>query len=494
MTTQSTGFNVYNDERKPRVAIAGGGLAGLACAWRLAEAGVEVELVEAATHLGGDCAGRVDPDSGEIIEHGLQTLWGSNSHLAGLLKAAGCEVERVITWHDNIGIVQPGARINRLALNPLRDLPQLISSLNANTKLVKPLDQLTLGLTLLNGLFKRADFESKTVSRMAQEARLSGDFIDKILRPITRSLTFAEPEELSAYVLLTQLYHVLAKPLNLRIGTLKNGLNASMIDPLAGWLRQHNAVLRTETALKTINFDRESGAIHGYELENGENLFADLYVAALPLAEIKKLLPVTISKRPFFQRLLQLASVPALTVQLWFDRSFVRRDQLLIASGSPLVIFQATADLTIAPQGSSISGQLISRKADGFNDAELVGLARHELGKYFPASRNALLQRTMVTRRQAVLLDPGSLAGRPTQATPVPNFFLAGNYTRQDWFGSLEGAVLSGEMAATAILRQLGWSVDDYDPRDIAHNVGLGGLRSNTRNALISALARRQRK
>jgi zeta-carotene desaturase len=41
---------------------------------------------------------------------------------------------------------------------------------------------------------------------------------------------------------------------------------------------------------------------------------------------------------------------------------------------------------------------------------------------------------------------------RPTQATPVANFFLAGSYTAQDYIDSMEGAVISGKQAAAAIL------------------------------------------
>jgi zeta-carotene desaturase len=34
----------------------------------------------------------------------------------------------------------------------------------------------------------------------------------------------------------------------------------------------------------------------------------------------------------------------------------------------------------------------------------------------------------------------------------VPNFFLAGSYTRQDYIDSMEGATMSGRLAAAAIL------------------------------------------
>jgi zeta-carotene desaturase len=43
---------------------------------------------------------------------------------------------------------------------------------------------------------------------------------------------------------------------------------------------------------------------------------------------------------------------------------------------------------------------------------------------------------------------------RPEQRTPVANFFLAGSYTRQDYIDSMEGATMSGRLAAAAILER----------------------------------------
>jgi zeta-carotene desaturase len=48
---------------------------------------------------------------------------------------------------------------------------------------------------------------------------------------------------------------------------------------------------------------------------------------------------------------------------------------------------------------------------------------------------------------------------RPTQKTPVPNFFLAGSYTAQDYIDSMEGATISGMQAAQAILEPTGYRV-----------------------------------
>ena len=37
------------------------------------------------------------------------------------------------------------------------------------------------------------------------------------------------------------------------------------------------------------------------------------------------------------------------------------------------------------------------------------------------------------------------------QATPLPNFFLAGSYTKQDYLDSMEGATLSGRQCAAEV-------------------------------------------
>ncbi len=48
-----------------------------------------------------------------------------------------------------------------------------------------------------------------------------------------------------------------------------------------------------------------------------------------------------------------------------------------------------------------------------------------------------------------------SCARRPSQKTPISNFYLAGDYTKQKYLASMEGAVYSGKLAAEKI-------IDDY--------------------------------
>ena len=79
-----------------------------------------------------------------------------------------------------------------------------------------------------------------------------------------------------------------------------------------------------------------------------------------------------------------------------------------------------------------------------------------QLGKLFPSSKKLDCTWSSVTKLGQSLYreKPGQDKYRPTQATPVSNFFLAGSYTYQDYLDSMEGATRSGLMVADEIIER----------------------------------------
>ena len=71
-----------------RVAIVGAGLAGLATAVELVDAGVEVEIFESRPFVGGKVGSLVDPD-GNHVEMGLHVFFGNYYKLFELMKKVG---------------------------------------------------------------------------------------------------------------------------------------------------------------------------------------------------------------------------------------------------------------------------------------------------------------------------------------------------------------------------------------------------------------------
>jgi zeta-carotene desaturase len=81
---------------QPTVAIAGGGLAGLAAACALSDAGFRVTLFEKRPFLGGRSSSYQYPGTGEVVDNCQHVLfpsartWSSSTNTsASLIKFAG---------------------------------------------------------------------------------------------------------------------------------------------------------------------------------------------------------------------------------------------------------------------------------------------------------------------------------------------------------------------------------------------------------------------
>jgi 15-cis-phytoene desaturase len=91
------------------------------------------------------------------------------------------------------------------------------------------------------------------------------------------------------------------------------------------------------------------------------------------------------------------------------------------------------------------------------SDHEIIEATMMELKNLFPSHFNSenpaqLLKYHIVkTPRSVYKATPGRQAYRPSQVTPISNFYLAGDYTMQEYLGSMEGAVLSGKLTAEVI-------------------------------------------
>ena len=71
-----------------RVAVVGGGLAGLAAGCALAESGFRVTLFERRPYLGGRASSYQHPGTGEVVDNCQHVLLGCCTNLIRVLRAA----------------------------------------------------------------------------------------------------------------------------------------------------------------------------------------------------------------------------------------------------------------------------------------------------------------------------------------------------------------------------------------------------------------------
>jgi 15-cis-phytoene desaturase len=95
----------------------------------------------------------------------------------------------------------------------------------------------------------------------------------------------------------------------------------------------------------------------------------------------------------------------------------------------------------------------------GRPDEEIVAATLGELERLFPQHFSgedpARLRKSVVVKTPLSVYKtvPGCQSLRPSQESPIANFFLAGDFTLQRYLASMEGAVLSGRLCAEAIQR-----------------------------------------
>src|SRR6185437_4499699 len=92
----------------PTVAVAGGGLAGLAAGCALAQAGFRVSLFERRPYLGGRASSYQHPGTGEVVDNCQHVLLGCCTNLLDFYRRIG--VEEKIRWFERLVFVEPGGR------------------------------------------------------------------------------------------------------------------------------------------------------------------------------------------------------------------------------------------------------------------------------------------------------------------------------------------------------------------------------------------------
>ena len=212
--------------------------------------------------------------------------------------------------------------------------------------------------------------------------------------------------------------------------------------------------VRLNAPLKEIQLDSE-GTVSGFLIRglNGaaEQIFAaDTYVSAMPVDPLKTLLPNPWREMDYFNQLDGLAGVPVINIHLWFDRKLTDIDHLLF-SRSPLLSVYADMSNTCreyANPDQSMLELVLAPAKDWIarSDEEILAATMAELEKLFPEQiptpARLLKYKVVKTPCSVYKATPGRQAYRPSQRTPISNFYLTGDYTLQHYLASMEGAVL----------------------------------------------------
>jgi squalene-associated FAD-dependent desaturase len=219
---------------------------------------------------------------------------------------------------------------------------------------------------------------------------------------------------------------------------------------LVAWLEGRGVVVETGRNVTSIERDAAGRAI---AVLHGEGRTpCDAAIVTLPWRQAARVVPDLVPAADE-----RLAGSPITAVHLWFDRDCIDLPHAVLVGRVSQWVFRPDTAEGRQPGYCQVVISA-SRGLLGGDREALLATVVAELRETFPAAREAVLRDArVVTDPTAVLsVRPGVDAFRPAAGTAVPNLFLAGDWTATGWPSTMEGAVRSGRLAATAVGLQVG--------------------------------------
>ncbi len=451
-----------------KIAIFGAGVAGLAAAVELVDKGHTVEIYEKRKVLGGKVSVWKDSE-GDSIESGLHIIFGGYTQLQSYLKRVGAEHNYQWKEHSLIYAEENGAQSVFNKANLPSPWGEIVGCLQTNF--------LTLWdkISLIKGIYPAITgneeyFRSQDYMTYSEWHRLKGiseHSLQKLWRAIALAMNFIEPNVISARPMITIFNYFGTNYTATKFAFFRKNPGDSMIEPMRQYIQSKGGRIFVDAKLNRFELNSDD-TIKEALLRDGHKVTADAYISALPVHNLKKILPVKWLEHKYFRNLHEFVGSPVINCQLWFDQKITDTDNLMFSQGT---LFATFADVSItcpddfqSGMGSANGGSVMSmvlapahQLLDMPNDF-ITDLVVKEIHNRFPKSRDAkLLKSTLVKIPQSVYKAvPDVDKFRPDQISPIKNFFLSGDYTDQHYLASMEGAALSGKLVAEKLLNRYG--------------------------------------
>ncbi|MEU3250564.1 hydroxysqualene dehydroxylase HpnE [Streptomyces sp. NPDC006997] len=438
--------------------VIGGGLAGTTAALALADAGVQVTLLEGRPRLGGLAfsfqRGGLTVDNGQHVY--LRCCTAYRWFLDRIDGAALAPLQDRLDV-PVVDVTRPeGRRLGRIRRDALPVPLHLGRSLAAYPHL--PLaDRARVGraalalkgLDLADPTLDTQDFGSWLTAH-GQSARAVEALWDLVGVATLNAFAGDTSLGLAAMVFKTGL---LSDPgaadigwAHVPLGELHDRLARKALD---------SAGVRVRTRTRVTSISLQDNGRWAVQVP-GDRIGADAVVLAVPQHETHALLPDGALDDP--GRLTRIGTAPILNIHVVYDRK-VLDAPFLAALGTPVQwVFDRTAASGLE------SGQYLALSQSAARDdidapvADLRERYLPELERLLPHTRAATVRDFFVTRERTATFAPAPGVGRlrPGARTRAPGLYLAGAWTATGWPATMESAVRSGINAADAALHALG--------------------------------------
>jgi zeta-carotene desaturase len=441
------------------VAIAGGGLAGLAAGCALSSAGFRVALFERRPFLGGRASSYQHPGTGEVVDNCQHVLLGCCTNLIDFYRRTG--VEKKIRWYDTLTFLEPGGRASVIKPSslpaPLHATPSFLGAACLSLA-----DKLSIGRVMAALAPSTPAERGETFLAWLKRHGQTEQAIERFWKTILVSALNEDLDQVS----------VPYAAQVIRESFLKSAAAGRMgvpTVPLTDLYNAAGAVIRERGGDVQFRAGMESFRNQASDVTivvNGQEHTFDYLVLAVPFDVLARILPESPAASTLAEKIGHLTTSPITGIHLWFDRVISELDHAVLLDRTIQWMFHKSRLIESREAGENGKGSYVelvvssSRSLVEKSRGEIVELALKELSEFFPAAREAKLLKSTVIKEVHATYSPRPEVDqyRPRPETAWSRTFLAGDFVATGWPATMEGAVRSGYLAAESVARAAGAS------------------------------------
>ncbi|HVR46003.1 MAG TPA: squalene--hopene cyclase [Candidatus Binatia bacterium] len=438
-----------------RVAVVGAGLAGLAAALRLKDAGAHVELFERSRLLGGRATSfEID---GVEVDNGQHVFLACCTEFMRFARSVGMEDKLRLQERFDARILSRDGKTGHLRAAPLPAPLHLLPSFATYPHLTAQ-EKLRIGRALVacgRDPHRHSESFESWLQRNKQGTGERRAFWDPFFIPALNASFDKVSADDALFVLRTAFLRDASGA--------RFGFSTVPLAHLA-----HAAAQRLEAVHLSTSVTSVGPATNGVTLtlSKGDRIEFDAVVLAVPPRQVHNLLGEP--ERYGIAGLDDYDPYPIIDVHLWHDAGSIGFD-FAAALDSPLQWIFEKAPGYCCCSFSAAEGYL------RVTTAELEAFAWAEAQAFVPALAQAKLVRSAVTRNPEATWLPRIGARRTSNKTAHPAIAIAGSWTDTGWPDTMESAVRSGTAAADELLARDGWG----SPSESSNFFGHDGMSSS---------------
>jgi hydroxysqualene dehydroxylase len=431
------------------VVVIGGGMAGMAAATSLASRGIQVTMLEAASHLGGRARS-------VAIEHNSQVIQLDNGQHIAL--GAYRETLKLLA---TIGVSEKDAFLRVPLHLEMRKAMQTVFKCAPPSYLPAPLNQL-IGFLNCQGLqwreciavirfmlhLKKANYQLSSDAPLVeflQQNQQSSNVITRLWEPLCLAALNTPIHLASTKIFLNVLKDTFKNKTDSDFLLPKLDLSQLFSQPISRFLNNNLGKVRLNQRVKNI-----TPTSNGYTIATKESTIeaSHVIIAMSPvrlhnvIGDLPKLAHAAEQTDSYDYQ-------PIYTIYLQYAReATLPKPMLGLVGGLSQWVFDRG---TLCGQ-SGLMAVIIS--AEGIHQQypqdELALMVAQELRDAFPQLVKPLWHKVFAEKRATFSCNVN--LPRPAHVTPYPRLYLAGDYTYADYPATIEGAVRSGVACADLIL------------------------------------------